>query len=116
MITVAPQYGVLILLGFLSSISILIVMWRINIRRFMGYPACCDLAVCLFLMDIFAGSFGGMCSAIFASLFFSAGITVARKLFGYERFNWRQRQWVSHDGYLQTRAQRTHSLGKPAYR
>lgn len=89
--------GTLIALGLLSALSIFVVMCRINVKRFMGYPALVDVATCIFLMQALHGSFGGMVAAITGSLFFSAFIWVYRKLFGYERWLGK-RGWVRFDG------------------
>lgn len=89
----------LVLLGFLSALSVFVVMWRINIRRFMGYPVICDVTVCVALGLALHGSFGGMAAAIIGSLFFSAGIWCLRHLVGYERYVWRV-GWVRQPGLM----------------
>lgn len=91
--------GTLIVLGLLSALSIFVVMCRINVRRFMGYPALVDVATCIGLGWALHGSFGGMVAAITGSLFFSSFIWVFRKIWGYERFKGK-RGWVRTPGVL----------------
>lgn len=78
--------------GILMSFTILIVMARLGLRKFMGYPAILDATVVLLLGALLHGTFGGVTAAISGGLFFSLMITVIRRLYGYEKLT--RRGWV----------------------
>lgn len=86
--------------GILSAFTILIVLYRLGLRKFMGYPAILDAAVVFLLAFLLHGTFGGITAAITGGLFFSLAITVIRKYYGYSRYSIRQRQWVTTYGEL----------------
>lgn len=77
--------------GILMAFTILIVMARLGLRKFMGYPAILDAIVVLLLGWLLHGTFGGITAAITGGLFFSLMITVVRKYYGYSRFT--RRGW-----------------------
>ena len=89
--------GTLFALGLLSAVSVFVIMWRINLRRFMGYPVLCDITVCASLAWIFHGSFAGMAAAILAALFFTIFISIYRWAFGYEKWLGK-RGWIRFKG------------------
>ena len=81
-----------ILTGILMSITLLIVMARIGIRKFMGYPAILDIAIVVALAMLLHGTLGGITAAISGGLFLSLVITIIRIVYGYERLTFRG--WV----------------------
>lgn len=83
-------------IGILSAIVLLIVMARLGIRKFMGYPAVLDVVVTLTLAWLLHGTYVGMTAAIIGGLFFSLMITIIRKTLGYQRLT--TRGWVSSQG------------------
>lgn len=74
-----------IVVGVLSAIAILVVMFRLGIRKFLGYPVLCDIVGTLILCVILYGTILGMIAAIVGGLVLSAAITLLRKTIGYER-------------------------------
>ena len=92
-----------LLIGVLSALAILIVMMRINLRRFMGFPATLDALVVLLLIFMLHGSYVGMVAAVVGGIAFSAMITLIRRLYGYEELT--RKGWVRHDGILVKRLQ-----------
>jgi|DEB0MinimDraft_3_1074331.scaffolds.fasta_scaffold00073_32 hypothetical protein len=66
--------------GILTSIAILIVLWKIGFRRFKYIEVPMDIAVTLGLMFLFWGTFSGMMTAIFGGLFFSILFRLAVRL------------------------------------
>ena len=78
--------------GILMSFTILIVMFRLGIRKFMGYPALLDATIVFLLGFLLHGTFGGITAAITGGLFFSLMITVIRRFYGYSRLT--RRGWV----------------------
>lgn len=73
------------IVGILSSLTILIVMWRIDLKKFMGYPAVLDATVTLALIAALHGTLGGISAGIVGGMFFSLMITVIRACYGYDR-------------------------------
>lgn len=72
--------------GILSAVAITVVMMRIDMKKFAGYPAICDMAVTLGLTFLLYGTWSGIVAAIIGGLTFSVMLTVYRYLFGYSRF------------------------------
>lgn len=71
--------------GVLSAIAVLIVMARIDLKKFMGYPAMTDIGVTLVLAMLLYGTYVGIVAAIIGGLFFSGLVTVIRRVYGYKR-------------------------------
>jgi hypothetical protein len=96
-----------IAIGVLSAFVILIAMSRINLKKFMGYPAAMDVLVTVVLIWMLHGSYVGMVAAVIGGLFFSGMITVIRKMYGYtklERKGYRL-VWVEYNGTWYERVQ-----------
>lgn len=91
-----------VVIGVLSAIVVLIVMSRINLKRFMGYPATLDATVTVFLAWLLHGSYVGMVAAIVGGLFFSCLITVIRYTYGYSVLERQgcKLKWVEYHGML----------------
>lgn len=88
--------------GILMAFTVLIVIARLGMRKFMGYPAVLDASIVIVLGWLLHGTFGGITAAITGGLFFSLMITVIRKYYGYSRLT--HRGWVTNYGVF----------GKPA--
>lgn len=82
-----------IFMGFLSAIALVILMSRIDIRKFVGYPVIVDIIGSVLFAVIFAGTLTGMMVAVIAALTFSAIIFLVRLIMGYERFDIKSRSW-----------------------
>lgn len=84
----------LVLVAFMAVLGLLIMMGRLNLKRFLGYPNLVDIACTVFFLIIFAGTFSGMVVAGFASLFMSLMLWVLRATVGAERLEvrWEQRK------------------------
>lgn len=84
--------------GFLSAITVLIVMSRLGLKKFMGYPALMDAGVTVLLAWFMYGTYTGMVAAIVGGLVFSGLVTIIRKFYGYsklKRVGFKLR-WVEH--------------------
>jgi hypothetical protein len=86
-----------IVLGVLTALSLMIILCRIAVRRFLGYPALLDASAVLLLAFLLHGTILGMLVAIIAALAFSCMIWGLSFLVGYERLQRRcgRLQWVS---------------------
>jgi ABC-type microcin C transport system permease subunit YejB len=83
-------------MGFLSALALVIIMARLDIRKFMGYPVIVDIAGSVLFAVLFAGTLTGMMVAVIAALTLSAIIYIVRLVVGYERFNFKTRSWAFH--------------------
>lgn len=79
--------GTFIVIAAMAVIGIIIMMTRLNIRRFLGYPNLVDIACTIVFVVLFAGTFSGMVVAGFASLFMSIMLWVLRSSMGCERLS-----------------------------
>lgn len=91
-----------LVIGVLSALAILIVMMRLGIRKFMGYPALMDALVVLMLILMLHGTYVGMVAAVVGGLVFSGVITLIRRVWGYARLERRgvKLKWIYYDGVL----------------
>lgn len=99
-------------IGILSAFVILIAMSRINLKKFMGYPATMDVLVTVLLIWMLHGSYVGMVAAVIGGLFFSGMITVIRRMHGYTKLERRgfRYVWVEHYGSIHNRKQQGSTL------
>ena len=70
----------MILMGALSALAILLVMFRLGIKRFLRWPALTDVLVSVLLAWVFAGTLGGMIAAITGGLIFSVLLFIIQKV------------------------------------
>lgn len=82
----------LVLVAFMAVLGLLIMMGRLNLRRFLGYPNVVDITCTIVFVILFAGTFSGMVVAGFASLFMSLMLWVLRSTIGAERLAVRYEQ------------------------
>jgi len=83
----------ILFMGFLTALALLVVCWRINIQRIVGYPVATDITATSMFIIMMAGTLTGMAIAIVAGLLFSGAIGIIRRIKGYERFNLKTRAW-----------------------
>jgi hypothetical protein len=82
-----------IFMGFLSAIALVVIMARLDIRKFMGYPVIVDITGSALFCLLFAGTLTGMMVAVIAGLTLSAIVWMIRYVIGFERFNFKSRTW-----------------------
>lgn len=71
--------------GLISAIGLFFVLFRFNIRRIAGYATVVDIVATAGFMWIFAGTYAGMMTGIFAGVLVSFALNVIRKTYGYEK-------------------------------
>lgn len=74
-----------LILATAAAASLFVLMFKLNIRRVLGYDAIVDVAVTLNLVAIMGGTLGGLTAAILAGLFMSILLAIAKKILGYEK-------------------------------
>jgi membrane protein CcdC involved in cytochrome C biogenesis len=84
----------LLFMGFLTAVALLVICYRIGIKKIVGYPVFADLGASIMFCLLLAGTLTGMTIAIIAGLCFSFAIWCIRRLTGYERFDIKQRVWI----------------------
>lgn len=77
---------VLVLSGFVLVMTMFVVMARINLLRFLGYSTVVDIVFTIIMFIMFAETFSGVVAGSFAGLFMAAGLSIGRKVLGYERY------------------------------
>ena len=90
------------MVGILSALAIAIVMIRLGMSKFAGYPALCDISVTLGLAALLYGTWSGMVAAIVGGLAFSLLITIYRRIFGFERLTlkgWKKTEGKTHEQF-----------------
>ena len=85
---------VLFLVAIMAVLGLLIMMGRLNLKRFLGYPNTVDISASLLFLWMFEGTFSGMVVAGFASLVLSLILWILRASVGAERLRIRRIGWV----------------------
>lgn len=84
----ATAMTVYIVAGLMIVITTLILMSRMNLRRFLGYPNTVDISFTVMMLVMFHDTFSGIVAAAFAGLFMSVLLNVLRGILGAERLQW----------------------------
>lgn len=79
--------------GFMIVLTMLIMMARSNIRRWLGYANFVDIGFTVIMMYLFHGTFAGIVSASFAGVFMGAMLWVLKGTLGYERLTLVRTKW-----------------------
>ena len=73
-------------MGLLSAIALVVIMSRLGIKKFMGYPAVVDIVGSVLFALLFAGTLTGMMVAVVAGLTLSLIVYTIRLLVGFEKW------------------------------
>lgn len=91
----------------LVALGFFIIMFKLGLKRVLGYDLYVDIALTAILMFLFAGSFSGMVVALIGGLIISIVLLVLRKLIGMERYEdytfdngKTETVWVRYSGWL----------------
>lgn len=71
--------------GLIAALGCLIILWRLGIRRVVGYILFWDIALTTLLVFMFIGTYAGMMTGLFAGVIISVVLTLVKKSIGYER-------------------------------
>jgi hypothetical protein len=85
--------ALLFIAGFLLALTMFVVMHRVCMKRFLGYATIVDVVFTIIMFSMFAHSFSGVVAGSVAGLVMAAGLTLGRKIFGYERLVWCKWRW-----------------------
>ncbi|AUZ94754.1 hypothetical protein HOR97_gp49 [Agrobacterium phage Atu_ph03] len=76
---------IFILIALMTVIGLLIMMARLHLKRFLGYPNAVDIGATIVFTMLFHGTFAGMVVVGFASLMLSLSLWALRSSIGCER-------------------------------
>lgn len=76
---------IFILIALMTVIGLIIMMARLHLKRFLGYPNAVDIGATVVFTMLFHGTFAGMVVVGFASLFLSLTLWALRSSIGAER-------------------------------
>lgn len=76
---------VLFVVAILAVLSLIVMMARIGLKKFLGYPNLVDIFCTLVFVTLFHGTFSGMCIAAFSGLIMSLILWALRGSVGAER-------------------------------
>lgn len=83
------MFEIAILMGILSSIALLVILWKIGMRKFLGYPVTLDIVASLLFTLLFAGTLTGMLVAVIAGLTFTAIVFILRAIMGFQKWSFK---------------------------
>ena len=69
----------MILTGILAGLGLLILIFKLGIRRVIAYDIVIDVAVTSILMYTFAGTYSGMAAALIGGLFVSIALWAIKR-------------------------------------
>lgn len=86
----------MLLMGLLTALAVLVVMWKMNIRRWLAFEVPVDIIVTVGLGALGAatGTVSGVMIGIISGLIFSLVFRTLRNLMGYETLTtkgWKRR-------------------------
>lgn len=80
--------------GIISALAFVVVLYKIGIRKCLGFDLYLDILTTVTLAVIFGGTYSGMMAAIIGGLLFSVILMVLKQVHGYQKFTWRG--WVDY--------------------
>lgn len=82
--------GLFVVVAIVTVLGTLLMMGRLNLKRFLGYPNLVDVAFTILMLVLFHDTFSGMVVGGLTSLFMSVCLWVLRSSIGAERLAWRK--------------------------
>jgi len=73
--------GEFVLAGFFTALGILIILYKLGIRRVLYWELVIDATLTIGIPFLFAGTYSGMMTAIFAGIFVSIALRATRLWF-----------------------------------
>lgn len=77
-----------------TAVSIFIVMWKLDIKKFTGYSGLTDLTLMIILIAVFMGTFSGMVTGMIAGIILSVFLYIAKKCVGAKKLK-RTRKFIA---------------------
>tara|TARA_R100001443_G_scaffold116886_2_gene138949 strand:+ start:813 stop:1097 length:285 start_codon:yes stop_codon:yes gene_type:complete len=74
-----------ILAGIFSAVSILFLLFKLDIRKVLAFDIAVDIGSSLLLIVLFAGTFAGMMAAVIGGAIISVVLYAIKRLKGYEK-------------------------------
>lgn len=90
----------LLLAGFIAAHTLLLLCFKLGIRRVLGYDAVVDIFATLLLLWMFQGTYSGMVAGAAGGLVISVELALLKRWLGYETLTYdpeeRKFYWVKH--------------------
>ncbi len=90
---VVPMMSGFLTVGFVTVISALLTMARLDIYKWLGYSNFVDVIFAILVIILLEGSFPGMVSAAFAGIVMSTLLWCLRNTLGYKKLKWVRCPW-----------------------
>lgn len=74
----------LFIAGFIAAHTILLLCFKMGIRRVLGYDAVVDILATVLLLWMFQGTYSGMVAGAAGGLIISIELALLKKYLGYE--------------------------------
>ena len=84
----------LMLIGMISGAALLLLAFKLGIRKVLGYDIWFDALMSVVLIMSFQGTYAGMVAALAGGMFVSIVLWLMKKTIGYERLT--HRGWRRH--------------------
>ena len=86
------------ILAGIATLGFLVLMFKLGLRKVLGYDIYVDIALTVLLMMMLSGSFDGVMVALVSGLLISIILLILRKFIGYERYE----DYAFDDGKVKT--------------
>lgn len=85
--------GTFFMVALVTVLGTLLMMGRLNLKRFLGYPNLVDISFTVLMFVLFHDTFSGMVVGGLTSLFMSVMLWVLRSSIGAERLAVKRGKW-----------------------
>lgn len=81
--------------GVIASVAMIFLLFKLDIRKALGYDALVDILFTGLLAWMLAGTFSGMMAALLGGAILSVFLFITKKFLGYKVLVWKARklQW-----------------------
>jgi hypothetical protein len=82
--------------GVAAALTMFVLMWQMDIRKFAGYHAWVDVMFTVLLFVAFNGTYSGTMTAVSGGLTLTVLLLATKYLHGYKTFDVKHQVWIFH--------------------
>ena len=82
--------------GMAAALTMYLLMWQLDIRKFAGYHAWVDCMFTVLLFVAFNGTYSGTMTAVSGGLTLTALLLGTKFFHGYKKYDAKRNAWIFH--------------------
>ena len=82
--------------GIAAALTVFVLLWQVDIRKFAGYHAYVDVAFTVLLFVLFNGTYSGTMTAVAGGLTLTVLLLATKYFHGYKLYNTQRNVWIFH--------------------